>query len=258
MSKLAAGVAIVAVGTAGFAWFQQDRANAALRVELTKLRGEIEGVGREKASAPVSQKNDPAAATVARGESEELAKLRAEVTSLQKQAKEFARAMQQQPAPVAPANQNPTAAVPTKLTAVAQLKNAGKASPTATAETLFWAASGGELDALAGTFSLTDGARTKADAWFASLSDATRQQYGSPEKLMALMIARDAAPISGIQVLGERAVTDDNVGVRIRFGTEEGRVKDENYFFRRTADGWRLVVPENAVEKYARQLSGGK
>lgn len=256
MSKIATSLAVVALGAAGVAWWQQMQAGVELRTEIAGLRDQVDRIGRERTASPAPKAEGATAPIVVTADKDELAKLRAEVAALQKQAKEFGRVVQQ--AQQAQAAQKAAAEIPTKLTAVAQLKNAGKASANATAETFFWAAAAGDVDTLAGTFALTDTARAKADAWFAGLSEATRRQYGTPERLMALMIARDAAQLTGMQVLGERAVTDDNVGVRIRFGTEQGAVKDDNYFFRRGADGWRLVVPDNAVEKYARQLSGGK
>jgi hypothetical protein len=148
--------------------------------------------------------------------------------------------------------------IPTKLVPSIAWKNAGKATPEAATETVLWAALGGDVDTLSNALVFTPTAREKADALFAGLSESARQQYGTAEKVIALMIAKDAATLNGMQVLGQKEVAADNVAVRLRFANTEGKTKDDNFLMRRTSDGWRLVLPDVAVEKFARQLSGGK
>jgi len=55
-----------------------------------------------------------------------------------------------------------------------------------------------------------------AQELFARLPAATQAQYGSPEKLIALMLAKDASSLTGMQILGQRDVSPDVVGVRVR------------------------------------------
>jgi hypothetical protein len=73
---------------------------------------------------------------------------------------------------------------------------------------------------------------------------------------MALMIAKDAAGLSGMQVIGQKEVSPDNVGVRVRFGATDGTTKDDNLLMRRVGDDWRMVLPDAAFEKIARKVSG--
>jgi len=85
-----------------------------------------------------------------------------------------------------------------------------------------------------------------------------REQYGSPEKVIALMIAKDAATLSGMEVLAQRELTPDNVGVRIRVANETGQTKDQTYLLTRNPEGWRMMMTDSVVEKFARQLSAKK
>jgi hypothetical protein len=62
--------------------------------------------------------------------------------------------------------------------------------------------------------------------------------------------------LSGLQVLGQSEIAPDNVAVRLRLGSTDGKTKDDKLLMRRTGDGWRMVIPDNAVEKFARQLGG--
>ena len=104
--------------------------------------------------------------------------------------------------------------------------------------------------ATAGTH-LTPSART-------SLPEATRSQYGSPEKVIALMIAKDAAALQGMQVLGQQEVAPNLMAVRVRMQADTGGTKDETLAFAHAPDGWKMVLPQNVVEKFAAKVSGGK
>jgi len=149
-------------------------------------------------------------------------------------------------------------AVPTNLIPAGALKNAGQATPEASTQTALWAAVSGDVDALAATLMFTPTARAKADEWFAGMTAGAQQQYGSPEKVIALMIAKDAEALSGMQVLGQKEIGPDNVGVRVRIAGTDGKTKDDTLFLHRSADGWKMVLPDATVEKFARQLSRGK
>lgn len=189
----------------------------------------------------------------------ELRKLREDIGALRKSTQEISQFTQMAQAAAAMKTLgNTEASIPTKLTSADALRNLGRATPESATETVLWAAVGGDVDVLSNSFLLTPTAREKADAWFAGLSESTRQQYGSPEKVIALMIAKDAAGLSGMQVLGQKEIAPDNVGVRVRFGALDGKTKDDNLVMRRSTDGWRMVIPDNAVEKFARQLAGLK
>jgi hypothetical protein len=266
MSKiaLAAGIAVVAAGAAAF--IVQHRSNQALRRDVAGLREEVRvGIAAVQANPARASLASESTTLVAHSggasnvAADDLVKLREEIAALRKSSQVLTEFAQMAQASAALKSLGGTeTSIATKLTPAEALKNAGKSTPEAATETVLWAAFAGDVDALSNSVVFTPTAREKADAWFAGLSDSTRQQYGSPEKVIALMIARDAAGLSGMQVLGQKEIAPDNVGVRIRFGSTDGKTKDDNLLMRRGSDGWRMVLPDNAVEKFARQLSGKK
>jgi hypothetical protein len=265
MSKLAVGVGVVALASLGAAFYAQSRANSALQQQIAGLREEVRrGIATSAASAAKTH-TQQSGTTTAEGIAApsagagDLLKLRQEIAALRKSTQELTQLAQAAQAAAALKSLGGTEnSVVTKLIPADALKNAGKATPEAATESLLWAAVGGDVDSLSQALVFTPTAREKADAWFAGLSENTRQQYGSPEKVIALMIARDAAGLSGMQVIGQKEISPDNVGVRVRFASTDGNTKDDNILMRRVSDGWRMVLPDTAVEKFARQLSGRK
>lgn len=260
MNKTTVGVGVVGLMAGSAALWVQHCDNAELRGEIALLRADVQMEARRAARASngmaierVSAAGDETARSI---ESAELAALRQEIGALRKSTQELTQLAQAAVAAKSMAGTESTVA--TDLVPANAWRNAGRGTPEAAAETLLWAALGGEVDTLSNALAFTPTARAKADAWFAGLSDGTRQQYGSPEKVIALMIAKDAATLSGMQMLGQKALGADDVGLRVRLASSEGKVKDDNLVMHRGSDGWRLMVPDNAVEKYARQLNGGR
>ena len=267
MNKFLAGfVGFGAVIAAG-ALYLQHATVAELRDEITALRGDVQQMARQQkdeagrrhldALASPGSQSATAVVTSENGAADEqrseLAKLRAEIRALAESTQDVARVAQA--AQQAAKGESP---IPVKLIPVAQLKNAGKATANAAVETLLWAAAGGDVETVASTIVLDPSAQVKAQELFSRLPEATRAQYGSPEKLVALMLAKDASALTGMQILGQRDVTPDVVGVKVRLANEEGKTKEQGLAFQKTADGLRLKVPDDLVDKYARQLGGGK
>ena len=264
MSKMALAMGVALLAAVGTAFYAQNKANSALRREIAGLREDVRvavtAAQANSAGAPRAQESvafAPPTAAVPNSGADEIAKLREEIAAFRKSTQvltEFAQMAQAAAALKSLGGTETTVA--TKLTASEALRNAGRLTPEAATETVLWAAYGGDVDALSNSFVFTPTAREKAAAWFAALPADTRQQYGSPEKVIALMIAKDAAGLTGMQVLGQKEIAPDNVGVRVRFASADGKTKDDNLLMRRVDDGWRMVVPDNAVEKFARQLAG--
>jgi hypothetical protein len=142
---------------------------------------------------------------------------------------------------------------PLNLLPASAWKNAGRATPSAAAETLFWATDSGDVTALAGAISLDQTAREKAEAILARMPDSVRATYDTPEKLVALLLARET-DIRAMQVLGESSAGDDAV-VNMRLLKDDGKTKDEGLQFRRSADGWRMNVTGKVVDKMGKKLS---
>lgn len=262
MSKIIAGLgaaAVVAVVVTA-SWVQHED-NRALRREVAALRDELQGEARRNTGAAAVIATVGAASAAGSGETSggarELAATREEMVALRKSVQQLTQLAQAaQAAQVLKTMAENDAATPTNLVPANAWKNAGKDTPAAAAETVLWAALGGEVETLSNALAFTPSARAKADAWFATLSDSTRAQYGSAEKVIALMIAKDAATLSGMQVLGQKEITADDVGMRLRFASSEGKTKDDTFVMHRSADGWRLLLPDAALDKFTRQLSG--
>ncbi len=248
---------VLAVITTG--WVQSN-ANRELARELALLREDVRAVGaggRDRIPAPdghVAGANAPERSGVA---SEDLGALREQVTALRKSADELTQlvraAKPSLATPIPAAESGGAGNIPAQ-----QWKNAGTLTPEAAMETVMWSALGGEVDVLASTIGFTPSARTKAETWFAGLSPQVKEQYGTVEKVIALMIAKDAATLSGMEVLAQRELTPDNVGVRIRVANEQGQTKDQTFLLNRNSDGWRMMMTDSVVEKFARQLSDKK
>ncbi len=257
MNKLIVGWLALTMALGAGALFLQHEAKAELQAEIAALRADVLRLSeRQKDAAGASRPQVTVAVeevNAANDQRTELAKLREELVALKKSTQEIARVAQ-----AAQSGAKGESTIPVALTPVGSLKNAGRATVKAALETVFAAATGGDVDTLASSIMLTPQAEAKAAAWFAGLSDEARTQYGSPEKVVALMLAKDAAGVTGIQVLGQRDLSADTIGVRVRIGDEQGNTKEQGLAFQQTPDGLKALIPDNVLERYAKQLRGGK
>lgn len=140
----------------------------------------------------------------------------------------------------------------------AEWKNAGTATSPATLETALWAAAGGDIEQFAGCLFVPEGrTRDRAVALLESLPAATREQYSSPERLVAFMAIRDV-PLGAAQVVAwdEIQAPPSSVQVQLQLSAPEGATKEMVLRFSRQGAAWKLVVPEAAVAKYAAMLKG--
>jgi hypothetical protein len=265
MSKPIWGVALAGVGLGGAVITLQQADNRALRREVELLRGDVQravrALERGPMAAPVTGAetgNVGATAGAPTLAADELRRLREELEGLRKNTQALNRfAELAQLAQSAKELEKSTGAMAVKIVPAGELRNVGKATPEAATQSVLAAAIAGDVEAVAGALTFTESARAKADAWFGTLSERVRQEYGAAEKVIALMMARDAAGLTGMQVLGAREVAPDNMGVRIRFASEQG-TKDDTLVLRRGTDGWRLLLTDQAVESMARKVSGKK
>ena len=136
-------------------------------------------------------------------------------------------------------------------------RNAGSATPAAALETVLWAAAGGEVDALAGLLRFDVGVRARVDAMFAGLPDSVRTEYGTPERLIAALTARDV-PLGKAKLFVTKADFSGDRRMAMQLYETEGKAPRGVLFSLRPEGGtWGLVVPTSAVEKYAAMLKGG-
>jgi len=154
------------------------------------------------------------------------------------------------PAPVAPASS-------VVLVPASAWKNAGRATPTAAFESVLWAATHGEVDALIGMLDFrAGGADRKLEELFAGLPAEVRAQYGSPEKMFATLLAAQIPPaVAAMGVVPQEDPGAKNVTkIDVRLEGLRGRQKDMTYGFVRYPDGWRFAVLGVMVASYAQLL----
>ncbi len=130
----------------------------------------------------------------------------------------------------------------TPLTA-AEWKNVGRATPVAAYETILWAAAAGDLDTLAHSFALGDGGRAMLERTFAALPDTTRAQMGSPDRLLAILIAKEPLP-QATQVLDSMPAESDQASLNVSLARDGSTPKHGVYNLRRTGNEWQMVVPD--------------
>jgi hypothetical protein len=239
----------------------QYRAAAVLRAEVDRARAEAQALEKVRTEHERLLATQPAAGeieqTAANGEL--LTQVRTEVKGL-RQAEMAARADADKKLAAA------RFAVGAKVPA-SEWKNAGNATPIATFETALWAGAGGDVDAFAKTLLLFGGpVQRAAQALLDSLPDSRRAQFGSPERLIAFLTIKDV-PLGAVEV---RQSTEMNgwplpaQTMQVLLTAADGKQRDTTLVFMNPGDGWKLVVLESVVAKYAAMLkepeaaAGGK
>ncbi len=133
---------------------------------------------------------------------------------------------------------------------------AGRESPRGSFESVLWAASHADVDRLAGLLDFAAGAGPVAATLFNSLPPATQEEYGNAQKVVATLLAgsfpKDAAAMT---VLGEH-VTGTSAQLSFRIEHTDGTSRTNLYQFRRSEDGWRLLVPVSVMADYEKTLVG--
>jgi hypothetical protein len=246
LPRISLGVAVLALVVALAGWAMQWRATQELRGAFAALESRSMGVPStgsrtEGGSGAGTTSLGGAGTAVVSGT--EIAQMRDNIEKLKTRTQALGRMALQQVANNAPLDLRPASA----------WKNAGRGTPSAAIETLFWASDGGEVETLAASILLEPDAREKALALLARLPDAVRAQYDTPEKFIALFMAREG-DARAMQVLTENISGNDAL-VNVRAQRGDGKTKEDGYVFRRSPDGWRLVVPAKSVDKFGNKLT---
>lgn len=230
----------------------QRRVTAELRAEAGRLRDASAERDRLRATHQSLTAEQVTAAELAalRADHAALGRLRNEVDATRRRADALARGPGAKSPPV-PAGAKPT--LLDRALAANEWTNAGRANPAAALETALWAAAGGDVDQLATTLDLEPEARTRAEAILAGLPSAARGQYGTADRLVALLTAR-AVPLGSAQILNEVPdASGSTLLVRLRDPAGQGRTLSLS--LSTDGDNWRLVVPAQAVERYGAALT---
>jgi hypothetical protein len=135
-------------------------------------------------------------------------------------------------------------------------RNAGQATPEAAFETALWAGAGGNVDSLTGLLSFDADARADAEGIFAKLPSALQQELATPERLIALLVAKDV-PLGSAEILTQITPADPSAAdtkLVANLVDAEGKAKEVRLSLRVQDGSWRFVVSPRAVERYAALL----
>ncbi len=239
-------VALVVLG-------RQRRTAAKLRGEIAQQRDEASLRARLNAEAQklVANRVSPEELERLRAERNAVATLRAEIETMKRRAEIIARAT---------ADRSPTGTelnpIPPSMKDVAVSanlwKNAGEATPDAAFETALWAGVGGDVEKLASLLAFDAEAQTKADDIFANLPASMQQELATPQRLIALLVAKDV-PLGSARIWAQYGTPTD-AKITAQLLDAEGKSKSVQLSLRSEADKWRFVVSGKIVERYAARL----
>jgi hypothetical protein len=130
-------------------------------------------------------------------------------------------------------------------------KDCGRATPESATETMLWAASGGNLEALKASLYFGDETRSRAESVLAMLPESSREKFATPEDLLSEIVAGnmplDSALLAARQLNGANEVTE-----YLRLKDSQGSSRQVFLSLRNGPDGWRLSVPPNTLESIAK------
>jgi hypothetical protein len=231
---------IIVLSVAAGLWWGAERSKAAqLLVQLENLQrqpGELARVRREHARLLGLQPSDL-----------ELARLHQEAATRGQPDLTADRPPKPAPATTIPALQ------PGIWAPATDWKNCGRKNPEAALETMLWASAGGDLAVLKETVVFDDASRAKIAALLASLPESARQQYATPEDLLALEVAGNV-PLENAQFVARQQIGDDEVTEYVRLKSATGVTRQVQLTLLHSSDGWKLHVPAATVDEIAQSL----
>ncbi|HWA09395.1 MAG TPA: sigma-70 family RNA polymerase sigma factor [Opitutaceae bacterium] len=254
MTKFNLGLAglVLAAGATGLVLQQRT---------TTQLRGEIEELRQQTRENPAlraeNQRLTQAVAELPalQAEHAELVQLRAELAALKAQKPSTVPASARSGG--GPAGGGSATPAASAMVPVEAMGNAGRATPRAAGQTEAWAVQHGDVETAASLITFNPAERAKMEAVVAALPDNLREQYGTPEKLMAMVMAGTPRPIAAVQVLDEKEQGPDDYVQHIELKYADGRTRTDELTFHRDADGWKRVVSPATVDRVITALKNG-
>lgn len=242
-----ASLVVTAVAVLGW----QRRATGRLRSERDHQQAAL---GRLRADRRAEQQELQLVA--ARTRAEELDRVLAERATVGRLREELSALRHRAAATAAAREERPTQPVRPGLVgnalAYSLWRNAGRASPEASLETALWAAANGDIDTLTGLLVFDAEARNEATTLFTQIPANLRQEFVSPERLVAVLAAKDV-PLGSAALLNQfPSPTETKLSVQLL--DADGMHRMALLSVRRDDSGWRFVVPANAVKRYATWL----
>ncbi|MBE2213074.1 MAG: hypothetical protein IAE82_04315 [Opitutaceae bacterium] len=135
--------------------------------------------------------------------------------------------------------------------------NAGRREPLATFQTVQWAIHEADLDALVNLLAFDDEAFAAAVDFFDRLDPESREEFGSPQRLIAAAVAaKSRTGIERADLVATTTSPEGPVSARLRVSGSQVKAREITLHFEPSADGWRLRVPAKVVTGYRNLLLG--
>lgn len=140
----------------------------------------------------------------------------------------------------------------------ASWRNVGQATPADTLQSVLWAALTGETEKLVSMIAFDAESKAVAQALYDSLPLETRAQYGSVERVIAVMMAgRMPLHFRSLAMIEQTEKSDGDVSARFKLQSK-GAAKEITFSFQRDASGWRLSVPASVIVRFQRSLNADR
>ena len=239
---LAVIISLVAIAGLVLAW--QRHTAEELRGKIAWQRTQSRELARLKAANQRLVAAQPSAEDLEKllADRKAIASLRSEIETMRRRAAAAPNTADGPPAKAAPS-------LTGSLVEYQQWKNVGVATPDAAFETVLWAAAGGEFENVADLLAFDANTRSRAAAVFAELPESIRNELGTPERLIALLVADDV-PLGRAAIVAQIPTPTDTKVIAQIFDTD-GTQKLAQFSLRVDGNSWRLVVPEKVVQRYA-------
>ena len=115
----------------------------------------------------------------------------------------------------------------------------------------------GNTDELAELLDFDGPARDEAEAFLASLPADLQEDYRSPERLVAhVMAAKTHANYAATKVVADTALGADDHTLRLALYRADGQFRTATFQLHRASDDWRLRVPTRVIEGYRALVTG--
>ena len=230
----------------------QFKTSRELQAELVRAkslaRTNVEGVKAARETDAAAH-DSPIGTTADRALTDELQRARQEAAALQQQVEFAARNVAEKEAEM-------RFAAGTVMPA-SDWKNAGTATAKAALETVLWAGASGEVNELAQSLHLINRTtRTSAEKLLAGLPKPLREKYNTPEKLIAFLAVKDI-PLGAAEARRYKDIDGwpaPTQSVNLLLTSADGKQRDTTLIFTNPGSGWKLVVTEAVVERYAAAL----
>jgi hypothetical protein len=132
----------------------------------------------------------------------------------------------------------------------------GQATPEAALESVLATARAGDVDRLAGLIGLEESAKAKAEALFKQLPPSAQAEYGTPDKVLATLIAGQMpSDYAAMAVLSTSNPDPASALVSLRLEEAGGNQRDLDFKLQQVGGAWRLDVPAAVVASLGQRLS---